>query len=88
MGVNSSPLKCKKNRWHDSCFQSFKNMSSKVHVQVYDTENPKTREQLNSVDPDEEAHDEPPHLDIRCLLIQLFFIFGAFRLKERICSDS
>ena len=55
-----------------SCYQTFKNMSSKIHVQVYDTENPKTREQLNSVDPEEAAHDEPPLLDIRCLPIQHF----------------
>ena len=28
----------------------------------------------NSVDPDEVAHDEPPHLDLHCLQIQLYFI--------------
>ena len=25
----------------------------------------------NSVDPDETAHDEPPHLDLRCFPISL-----------------
>ena len=26
----------------------------------------------NSVDPDEVAHNEPPHQDLHCLLVQLF----------------
>ena len=33
----------------------------------------------NSVDLDEEAHDEPPHQDLRCLQIQLF---SSLVLKE------
>ena len=33
----------------------------------------------NSVDPDEVAHNEPPHLDLRCLQIQLFKFFDALR---------
>ena len=34
----------------------------------------------NSVDSDEVAHYEPPHLDLHCLQIQLhyIFIFGVF----------
>ena len=27
----------------------------------------KTAEFANSIDPDEVAHDEPPHLNLRCL---------------------
>ena len=34
-------------------------------------------EQADSVDPDEEAHNEPPHLDLYCLQIHLFS-FPAF----------
>ena len=37
----------------------------------------------NSEDPDEVAHYEPPHLNLRCLQIQLFFIFGALRAKDK-----
>ena len=40
-------------------------------------ENSKTR--ANSVDPDEVAHDEPSHQDLRCLQIQLFL---SLVLKE------
>ena len=34
-----------------------------------------------SVDPDEVAHNEPPHLDLHCLHIQLhvFSFFGCFQ---------
>ena len=32
----------------------------------------------DSVDSDEVAHYEPPHLNLRCLPIQLFPFFGAF----------
>ena len=35
----------------------------------------------NNVDPDEVAHHEPPHLDLNCLQIKLFF-FCAFRVKR------
>ena len=38
-------------------------------------------QRANSVDPDEVAHNEPPHLDLRCLQIQLhvqcIFVFGT-----------
>ena len=34
-------------------------------------------EKANSVDPDEVAHNEPPHLDLHCWQIQLF-CFGCF----------
>ena len=30
----------------------------------------------NSVDLDEVAHDEPPHLALRCLQVQLFLFLG------------
>ena len=32
----------------------------------------------NSVDPDEAAHNESPHVDLHCLLLQQFF-FGHFK---------
>ena len=35
----------------------------------------------NSVDPDEVAHNEPPNLDLGCLQIQLFSLFGAISVK-------
>ena len=35
----------------------------------------------NSEDPDEVAHDEPPHLDLHSLQIQQFFILGALRVN-------
>ena len=36
----------------------------------------------NSVDPDEVAHYEPPHLDLCCLQMQLFSFSGAFWAKS------
>ena len=35
-------------------------------VTFYDI-NPKVVDFANSIDPDEVAHDEPPHLDLHCL---------------------
>ena len=32
-------------------------------------------QRTNSLDLDEEAHFEPPHLELRCLQIQLFLFF-------------
>ena len=32
----------------------------------------KTAEFANSIDPDEVAHNEPPHLDLHCLNCQLY----------------
>ena len=52
----------------------FKNVKAKL----YHTENSKIRGQ-NSVDLDEVAHNEPPHQDLHCLPIQLFF---SLVLKE------
>ena len=42
----------------------------------------------NSVDPDEVAHNEPPHLDLHCLQIQIFSFleFKAFKFKLDRCS--
>ena len=37
---------------------------------MYHNENFKTK-RANSVDPDEVAHDEPPHLALHCLQTQL-----------------
>ena len=39
----------------------------------------------NSVDPDEVAHYEPPHLGIRCLQMYLFFIFGPLSIINPTC---
>ena len=39
---------------------------------LYYIENSKKGVGADSVDPDEAAHDELPHLDLQCLLIQLF----------------
>ena len=38
----------------------------------------------NSVDPDEVAHDEPPHQDLHCLQIQLF---SSLVVKEVIATQ-
>ena len=38
-------------------------------------------ERANSVDQDEVAHDEPPHLDLLCLQFQLFSSLGASSVK-------
>ena len=45
-------------------------IKKKVLIYVYGNENSKDR--ANRVDPDEVAHDEPPHLDLHCLQIQKF----------------
>ena len=37
----------------------------------------------NSVNPDEVAHNEPPHLDLRCLQIYLHFAFDVGWLVSR-----
>ena len=37
---------------------------------------------INSVDPDEVAHYEPPHLDLHYLQIQLFYIFGILSVLK------
>ena len=42
------------------------------------------RLEANSADPDEVAHDEPPHQDLRCLHIQLF---TSLVLKEFILPE-
>ena len=39
---------------------------------------------VNNADIDEVAHDEPPHLDLHSLQIQLFSIFGALMVKINI----
>ena len=41
----------------------------------------------NSVDPDEAAHFEPPHLDLYCLQIQLFSFFGPISLNVVNCHN-
>ena len=41
----------------------------------------------DSVDPDEVAHHEPPHQDLRCLQIQLFSSLVVKELKLNLCSD-
>ena len=48
---------------------------------LYHIEHSKTR--ANCVDLDEVAHYEPPHLDLRCLQIQLF---PSLVLKELTCN--
>ena len=42
----------------------------------------------NSVDPDETAHDEPSHLDLRCLQKTIFFAHGGERVNAVIISYS
>ena len=46
------------------------NFQKKVKSKLYHIENSKTRKQ--TVDLDEVAHYEPPHLDLCCLQMQLF----------------
>ena len=41
-------------------------------------------EKVNSVDPDEVAHYEPPHLDLHCFQIQLFSFLMLFIVKPYI----
>ena len=36
----------------------------------------------NSVDPDETAHYEPSHLDLRCLQKPIIIAFGSERVKK------
>ena len=36
----------------------------------------------NSVDPDETAHDEPSHLDRRCLQKPIIIAYGSERVKR------
>ena len=37
---------------------------------------------LNSVDPDETAHDVPSHLDLRCLQKTVINAYGSERVKS------
>ena len=41
----------------------------------------------NSVDPDETAHNEPSHLDLRCLQKPVIIAYGSERINC-ICSGS
>ena len=36
----------------------------------------------NSVDPDETAHYEPSHLDLRCLQKPIFIAYGSERVND------
>ena len=36
----------------------------------------------NSVDPDETAHYEPSHLDLRCLQKNIIIAYGSERVKD------
>ena len=38
----------------------------------------------SSVDPDEVAHNEPPHLDLHSLQVLIKFVFGILKVKEEI----
>ena len=51
-------------------FTSVKFGEKMLFCQLYHVENSKTS--ANSVDPDEVAHYEPPHLNLRSLQIQQF----------------
>ena len=54
------------------------NFQTNVESKQYHTENSKTGG-ANSVDPDEVAQIEPPHLDLRCSANVTIFISGTFR---------
>ena len=43
-----------------------------VSAKLYYIENSKTHNRANSVDPDEVAHNEPPHQDLQCVQIFTF----------------
>ena len=36
----------------------------------------------NSIDPDETAHDEPSHLDLRCLQKPIIMAYGSERVNK------
>ena len=42
----------------------------------------------NSVDPDETAHDEPSHLDLRCLQMPIIIAYGSERVKQKCIIES
>ena len=41
------------------------------------------RPEGDSIDPDEVAHNEPPHLDLSCWQMQLCFIFCTLKIKRQ-----
>ena len=66
-------LKVPNSRQHNLCLQNSKTVGSILRIQHY---------RAKSVDTDEVAHDEPPHLYLLCLQILTIFVFGAARVLK------
>ena len=56
---------------------NFQKMSSPSYITLRIQRLEAEQSRPNSVDLDEEAHYQPPHQDLHCLQIQVFFISGT-----------
>ena len=74
MYVHIYPVKVITLEWPKRQCRISKNFSSKLYREIKD-------QRANSVDLDEVAHYEPPHLDLHSLLFQLLSFFDALSVK-------